>query len=60
MVMILFVLEMVIDCLVIIFFVIDDDDYIGIIVGVVIVVFFIFMVFVGIYIYRRRGKVLYE
>uniref|UniRef100_K1PHA4 Uncharacterized protein n=1 Tax=Magallana gigas TaxID=29159 RepID=K1PHA4_MAGGI len=38
----------------------DDDDHTGTIVGVVIPVFFILMILVGIYIYRRRGKVSYE
>lgn len=48
------------DCPAITPFATDDDDHTGTIVGVVIAVFFILMVLVGIYIYRRRGKVSYE
>lgn len=60
MVTILFASETVTDCPAITPFATDDDDHTGTIVGVVIAVFFILMVLVGIYIYRRRGKVSYE
>uniref|UniRef100_A0A8W8ISU4 Lysosome-associated membrane glycoprotein 1 n=1 Tax=Magallana gigas TaxID=29159 RepID=A0A8W8ISU4_MAGGI len=48
------------DCPALTPFATDDNDHTGTIVGVVIAVFFTIMVLVGIYIYRRRGKVSYE